>query len=251
MPDREGNIVSNWNRDIYYFSITMNEQMESLIRLKRIENVLTQVLSIAGKTCPPEQINFVATLFQDHTNGVPAPQSYGTVDGQVSFGFYHLYLKLTKYEADPKIFFQLLEIDRKIGWTNAAHVEEIVFFNKGIKIIEDEKVSGGISIIMIRSIIFFQNWSKWCHFRDTSLSQFASDVAMNYLAESDFYQYGKASKLILASFFKFMLRAEETGKRVADQWIHIQNESGLNVFTGLLFWASRLSAKAVFHLNYI
>ena len=60
--------------------------------------------------------------------------------GQVSCGFYYWYLTLTKHEADPKVFFQILEVDRKMGWTNPAHVEEVVFSYKGIKIIDDEKV---------------------------------------------------------------------------------------------------------------
>ena len=49
------------------------------------------------------------------------------LDSQVSFGFYFLYLKSTKYKADPKDFFQILENDRKMGWTNPAHVEHLIF----------------------------------------------------------------------------------------------------------------------------
>ena len=129
------------------------------------------MLSFTGRTCPPEQINLVATLFEKHSNGVPTLQQYETVDGKgskhVSFGFYHLFMKLTKYEADPTTFFQLLEIDRKIGWTNPAHVEEIVFANKGIKIIEDEKVRDRISFTLhtdphfyFRRIIIFSELVK-------------------------------------------------------------------------------------------
>ena len=61
-------------------------------------------------------------------------------NGVTVTGFFCLYLRLTMYEADPKVFFQLLKIDQKIGWTNPADVERRVFMYKGIKIIEDEKV---------------------------------------------------------------------------------------------------------------
>ena len=69
-------------------------------------------------------------------------------DLKQSCGFYHLFMKLTKWEADPKAFFQILEVDKKIGWTHPAHVEEIVFNYKGIKIIADEEVSGMNSFIL-------------------------------------------------------------------------------------------------------
>ena len=52
-----------------------------------------------------------------------------------------MYLKLTMTKADPVVFFQILKIDRQIGWTNPEYVESLVFVFKGLKIIEDEKVT--------------------------------------------------------------------------------------------------------------
>jgi len=66
--------------------------------------------------------------------------SYEDDNGNVSYGFYIGLLNLEKYETDPKLFFQILEIDQKIGWTNPDHIGEKVFYNKGIKIIEDQNV---------------------------------------------------------------------------------------------------------------
>ena len=62
------------------------------------------------------------------------------VDGEFSFGFYLLFLRITKYDATPKPFFKILEVDQKIGWSNPAHVELNVFLHKAIKIIADEQV---------------------------------------------------------------------------------------------------------------
>ena len=77
-----------------------------------------------------------------HTDGVP-PETPAYQDslGQESAGFYILFLELKQYEADPNAFFEILEVDRKIGWTNPEHVEELVFNKKGLKIINDEQVS--------------------------------------------------------------------------------------------------------------
>jgi len=62
-------------------------------------------------------------------------------NGDYSSGFYFGLLFLDKYESCPELFFQLLEIDEKIGWTDPDHVEQAVFRYKGIKIIKDEPVS--------------------------------------------------------------------------------------------------------------
>ena len=52
-----------------------------------------------------------------------------------------MFLKLEKWEADPKAFLEILEIDQSIGWVNDADVEFSVFYWKGLKIIEDKDVS--------------------------------------------------------------------------------------------------------------
>ena len=62
-------------------------------------------------------------------------------------GFYHLLLKLTNYETDPEAFFQILEVDRQIGWIHQVNIETNVFRFKAIKIIEDEQVSYKISFL--------------------------------------------------------------------------------------------------------
>ena len=108
-------------------------------RFEDIQYVLTAVVKASGNTCPDEDITLVATLFENHTEGIPEYEGIQR-DGQVSYGFYYLYLKLTMYDADPKVFFQILKVDTKIGWTNQAHVEKMVFGFKKVKIIEDEKV---------------------------------------------------------------------------------------------------------------
>ena len=95
--------------------------------------------------CSQEQLNFVAALFEHHSTGVPDVLGFEAADGRKSFGFYIVFLDLTKWEADPTVFFKILEVDQKIGWTNPAHVEHVVFSFKGIKIIDDEEVSGRIS----------------------------------------------------------------------------------------------------------
>ena len=111
--------------------------------------MLTNLLKEADKKCSENEINIVVTLFEKHTTGIPE-FTHLTVDGHVSYGFYLLFLKLTKFEANPEAFFQILEIDRKIGWTNPSHVEFVVFDYKGIKIIEDEEVSGRINFNLLK-----------------------------------------------------------------------------------------------------
>ena len=109
-------------------------------RFQNIFEVLIKLLVCAKKTCPEEDLELVATLFEHHTEGVPKYEiiSQGI---QVSYGFYVMYLKLTMTKADPVVFFQILKIDRQIGWTNPEHLESLVFVFKGLKIIEDEKVT--------------------------------------------------------------------------------------------------------------
>ena len=90
-------------------------------------------------------LSMTAVLFEHETTGVPKCANHVDCNGNISFGFYILYLEMKKYEAIPEIFYQLLEKDIEIGWTDPAHVEYLVFAFKGIQIIEDHKVSSEIS----------------------------------------------------------------------------------------------------------
>jgi len=98
-------------------------------------------LNNKNKTCSNEDIHKIIKIFEKCKNGIPKTAGFGDDNGNESYGFYLGLLDLEKYETDPKMFFQLLEIDQKIGWTNPDHVEENVFYCKGIKIIEDQNVS--------------------------------------------------------------------------------------------------------------
>ena len=77
----------------------------------------------SGNKCLHEDLGLVVTLFEKHTNGEPECKYYIAVDGQVSYGFYYVFLELTKHEADAEAFFQILEVDRKIGWTNSFTIQ--------------------------------------------------------------------------------------------------------------------------------
>ena len=98
-------------------------------------------LKYQKKTCSDAEIQTIIKIFEKCKNGIPKRGGYKDDDGNASNGFYIGLLYLEKYETDPKLFFEILEIDQKIGWTNPDHVEEIVFYCKGIKIIEDQNVS--------------------------------------------------------------------------------------------------------------
>jgi len=65
------------------------------------------LLKEAGKTSSEEDINLVAALFEKHTEGIYAHKWFRGDDGQLSFGFYYMFLELTKHEADPIVFFQI------------------------------------------------------------------------------------------------------------------------------------------------
>ena len=73
--------------------------------------------------------------------GIPKVAGFTDTKGNESSGFYCGLLESEKYKTEPEPFFQLLEIDQKIGWTNPEHVEYFIFLSKGIKIIEDQNVS--------------------------------------------------------------------------------------------------------------
>ena len=107
-----------------------------------------------NKTCSVEDIQTITEMFAKCKNQIPECCNcrdgkfntgrymgrYMDDNGNISYGFYIGLLRLEKYETDPKLFFQILEIDQKIGWINPDHVEENVFYYKGIKIIEDQNV---------------------------------------------------------------------------------------------------------------
>ena len=76
--------------------------------------------------------------------------------GNESFGFYIGLLRSEKWETEPKAFFDLLKIDRKIGWKNDDHIETCIFFFKAIKIIEDHNVS----LFCLIFTLFFRNKNK-------------------------------------------------------------------------------------------
>ena len=88
------------------------------------------------KTCFTEDINRVATLFEQNSTGVPELDHLYAVDG-----FYFLLLRFTTFETDANAFFQILEVDWRIGWIHPEQVEMSVFRYKAIKIIDDEQVS--------------------------------------------------------------------------------------------------------------
>ena len=81
------------------------------------------------------------------------------------------------------------------------------------------------------------------------MAHFTNDATLIDL-EPDYKRYGQVSKLIFESFFKFVKRVEQTGKRTAEQWAQIQDETGENAFTGLLTWTTDLASKAVYHSCY-
>ena len=98
------------------------------------------VLYDQNKTCCDADVNKIIQIY-DKYSGIPRSACRSDVHGNKSCGFYIGLLELEQHKTDPKLFFELLEIDQKIGWTDPNIVEELVFFFKGIKIIEDENVS--------------------------------------------------------------------------------------------------------------
>ena len=104
-----------------------------------------------NRICSDEDLQKIVKIFQKCKNGIPEKAKYQDDNGYVSYGFYIGILNLEQHETDAKLFFQILEIDQKIGWTNPNHVEEYVFVNKGIKIIEDQNVSLKNRILRISS----------------------------------------------------------------------------------------------------
>ena len=81
------------------------------------------------------------TIYEENLKGIPKTAGYIDANGNESSGFYIGLLESEKYETKPEAFFELLKIDQKIGWTNPEHVEYKVFYDKGIKIINEQYVS--------------------------------------------------------------------------------------------------------------
>jgi len=80
-------------------------------------------------------------IYDENLKGIPKSAGFIDANGNESSGFYCGLLESEKYKTEPKAFFELLEIDQKNGWTNSAHVEYYVFYQKGIQIINDQNVS--------------------------------------------------------------------------------------------------------------
>ena len=101
---------------------------------------MENTLNKENKTCSDEYTQKIVEIFEKCKNGIPKSASFEDMNGNVSYGFYTELLVLEKYNTDPNLFFQILEIDQKIGWSNPDHIEYLVFEYKGIKIIQDENV---------------------------------------------------------------------------------------------------------------
>ena len=85
-------------------------------------------LKFRNRTCSDGDIDKIIKIFEKCKNGVPQSAGYTADNGDISNGFYIGLLNLETYETDPKLFFQILEIDEKIGWTNPDHVETEIFY---------------------------------------------------------------------------------------------------------------------------
>jgi len=114
--------------------------MSDYLRILELRKWVQFYLNEVNKTCSKNDANKVVKIFEKHTNNGPFMASYCDETKNKSYGFYIALLRLARYETKPKPFFDVLEIDYKIGWVNPIHVESRVFYWKAIKIIEDEKV---------------------------------------------------------------------------------------------------------------
>ena len=76
-------------------------------------------------------------------------------------------------------------------------------------------------------------------FANQSYSAMEADT--NYM----YKKFGQVSKLILESFFKFVLRAEHFGKRTTEQWAQIPDEIGENAVTKLMVWTTKLRSRVI------
>jgi len=104
--------------------------------------------------CSNNDIEKIVKIYEKNLEGIPKLAGFRDDNGDESYGFYCGLLESENYNTEPKPFFQLLEIDQKIGWTNPEHVEYCIFRHKAIKIIEDQNVS--LFILNLLSILFFK-----------------------------------------------------------------------------------------------
>ena len=108
-------------------------------RLSVIRKFVKDSLDLGERACSNDDFEKLVKLFAKYTS--ETPKKSFCCKSSDSYGFYRCYIKMTKYEAQPKPFFKILNIDANIGWTNPAHVVETVFTWKAVNIIDDENVS--------------------------------------------------------------------------------------------------------------
>jgi len=114
--------------------------MSDYERILNLRKFVHYWLSEANKICSKKDVKKIVKIFEKHTKGIPPMARYSDENASESYGFYISLLRTSKYDTNPKPFFDLLEIDYKIGWANPADVESRVFYWKGLKLIKDENV---------------------------------------------------------------------------------------------------------------
>jgi len=195
----------------------------------------------------------IVKIYKENVNRIPKTAGFKDDKGNRSSGFYCGLLQSVKYETEPKAFFELLQIDQKIGWTNPAHVEYCVY--KGIKIIHDQNVSfynfnfftkkicKFVFFLFISNKYYFQNWTKWCQFRKESLAHFSNMVPLVDVAKKNATEFGRISKSIFQNFITFSTKCENLGKWKIDEWAQMQKENGANSISYWIIWTSYLSGR--------
>ena len=134
------------------------------------------------KTCSIRKIEKIVKIFLKYSTQIPQNAgAFADENGTKSYGFYIKLLELEKFDTEPKPFFDLLEIDQKIGWTNSDHVEMLIFYLKAVKIIKDEKVS----------FFLFSQFEKKAYFVRQNLGQKSKK---NFLQNFVFQNLGQKSK---------------------------------------------------------
>ena len=68
--------------------------------------------------CSNLDIEKLIKIFEKCKNGIPKTAMITDDKGTTSYGFYIPLLCLERHETDPILFFEVLEIDQKIGWTS-------------------------------------------------------------------------------------------------------------------------------------
>ena len=106
-----------------------------------IRKFVRAALNEQNRNCSNVDFEKIVEIFKNYSKGIPDDIEFQDNSGNLSYGFYYGFLRLKKYETDPKPFYNLLEIDNRIGWSNPNHIEHHIFYFKAIKIIKDQKVS--------------------------------------------------------------------------------------------------------------